>query len=179
MKRLQTIIAIISVLIVAVAVILTAKYCGRAEEETTTTETITTSTEISTTEPITEEITEQTTTDTTTTEKPTETQYTPSPRLEPHTSEDGYVTPEFFRKHGVIYGNGYVFTWYSEKVLPGGGLDIPGRWSDGNYVRDEDGYIVMAHETLPMGTVIDSPFGEGKIYDRCPTPGVVDVYVSF
>ena len=177
MKKLQTAIAIISVLIVAIAVVLTAKYCGRAEEETTTTETSTESTEITTKEPITEEITEQTTTDTTT-KKPVETEYIPSPHLD-NTNEDGYVSPEFFRKHGVIYGNGYTFTWYSEKVLPGGGLNIPGRWSDGNYVRDEDGYIVMAHKTLPMGTVIDSPFGEGKIYDRCPTPGVVDVYVSW
>ena len=175
MKKLQTIIAVISVFIVAIAVILTAKYCGRAEEETTTTETIITSTEISTKEAITEVLTEKTTTDTTTTKKPTETQYMPSP----HLTEDGYVTPEFFRKHGVIYGNGYKYTWYSEKVLPGGALEIPGRWSDGNYVRDEDGYIVMAHESLPMGTVIDSPFGEGKIYDRCPTPGVLDVYTSF
>ena len=176
MKKLQTIIAIISVLIVAVAVVLTAKYCGRAEEETTTTETTTETTEISTTEPITEVLTEKTTTDTTT-EKAVETEY--KPHTEPHTLDNGYVSPAFFREQGIIYGNGYKYTWYSEKVLPGGGLNIPGRWSDGNYVRDEDGYIVMAHETLPMGTVIDSPFGEGKIYDRCPTPGVVDVYVSF
>jgi len=173
MKKLQTAIAILSVLIVAIMVVLTAKYCNQVDYETTTTETSTKSTEICTTEPITEVLTEKTTTDTTTTEKPTETDYMPS------LTEDGYVTPEFFRKHGVIYGNGYKYTWYSEKVLPGGGLDIPGRWSDGNYVRDENGYIVMAHETLPMGTVIDSPLGEGKIYDRCPTPGVVDVYTSF
>ena len=178
MKRLQTAIAIISVLIVAVAVVLTAKYCNQAEDVTTTTETTTKSTETSTTEPITEVLTETETTTTTTTEKAVETKYTPSP----HLTEDGYVTPEFFRKHGVIYGNGYKYTWYSEKVLSGGALHIPDRHSDGYYVRDADEYIVLASpdlQKIPKGTIIETPFGTGKVYDHNENGDSIDVYVSW
>jgi hypothetical protein len=79
----------------------------------------------------------------------------------------------------VIYYNGYIFKYYSEKVLPGEGLKIPGRHSDGNFVRDENGYICVASSDLPKGTVVDTPFGKGKVYDTgCPS-GVIDVYVSW
>lgn len=94
------------------------------------------------------------------------------------TSAQSY-TPEQFRKSGVIYYGGYKYTWYSEKVLPGKGLNIPSRYSDGNFVRDGDGYIVLASSDLSKGTVVDTPFGKGKVYDTgCPS-GVVDVYTSW
>ena len=182
MKQLKTAIAILSVLIVALAVIITAKYCAKIDDtETTTvttTETTTESTETSTTEPILDDSSTETTTDTTTTTELPKSVYIPSP----HLTEDNYITPEFFRQQGVIYGDGYRWTWYSEKVLPGNGLDIPGRHSDGNYVLDENDYIVLASpdlEKLPKGTVIETPFGWGKVYDHCPIPGTVDVYTSF
>ena len=89
------------------------------------------------------------------------------------------MTPQEFRKAGVVYYNGYKFTYYSEKVLPGPGLRIPGRHSDGNFVRDENNYICVACRDLPKGTVIDTPFGKGKVYDVCRDSGVVDVYVSW
>ena len=89
------------------------------------------------------------------------------------------ITPADFRRAGVIYYNGYKFTYYSEKVLPGKGLKIPGRHSDGNFVRDEDNYICVASSDLPKGAVIDTPFGEGKVYDTgCPS-GVIDIYCSW
>ena len=172
MKKLQTAIAILSVLIVAVAVVLTAKYCGRAEEETTTTETATTSTEISTKETITEVLTEKTTTDTTTSKKAVETQYTPK-------TESNSISAGQFKRDGIIYTDEYKFTWYSEKVLPGGGLNIPGRYSDGDYVRDENDYIVLASRDLPKGTIVETPFGDGKVYDVCRDSGTIDVYTSF
>lgn len=84
-----------------------------------------------------------------------------------------------FMFRGVIYWSGYKFTYYSEKVLPGGGLRIPGRHvnADG-YVADEDGYIVLAGEA-PMGTVFETPFGyKGKIYDRGTVGNHLDVYIS-
>lgn len=88
------------------------------------------------------------------------------------------MTPAEFRKAGVIYYNGYKFTYYSEKVLPGKGLNIPGRHSDGDFVRDGDGYICVASSDLPKGTVVDTPFGKGKVYDTgCPS-GTIDIYVS-
>ena len=84
-----------------------------------------------------------------------------------------------FMFRGVIYWSGYKFTYYSEKVLPGGGLRIPGRHvnSDG-YVADEDGYIVLAGDAA-MGTVFETPFGyKGKIYDRGTVGNHLDVYIS-
>lgn len=92
----------------------------------------------------------------------------------------GYVSPSEFRTQGVIYANGIKYTWYSEKVLPGGGLNIPGRHVDGNgYVCDGDGYICVASCDYAQGTVLSTPFGPAKVYDVCPTGGIVDVYVSW
>ena len=88
---------------------------------------------------------------------------------------------EEFKYHGVIYWNDLKWTWYSQKVLPGGGLDIPGRHVDeNNYVCDENDYICLASSDMPKGTVIDTPLGKkGKVYDcGCPS-GVVDVYTNF
>ena len=84
-----------------------------------------------------------------------------------------------FMFRGVVYWNGYKFTYYSEKVLPGGGLRIPGRHvnADG-YVADEDGYIILAGDA-PMGSVFETPFGyKGKIYDRGTSGNHLDVYIS-
>ena len=89
------------------------------------------------------------------------------------------ISPAQFKQDGKIYYNGYYYTYYSEKRLPGTDLNIPGRHSDGNYVRDEEGYIVLASCDLPKGTVIQTPFGAGKVYDYCPTSGTIDVYVSW
>ena len=95
------------------------------------------------------------------------------------TTAAAQYTPQEFRRAGVIYYNGWKFTYYSEKVLPGKGLRIPGRHSDGNFVRDEDNYICVASSDLPKGAVVDTPFGEGKVYDTgCPS-GVIDIYCSW
>lgn len=92
-------------------------------------------------------------------------------------------TPGELRYHGVLYWNDSKWTWYSEKVLPGGGLDIPGRHlDDDGFVCDEDGYICLAADTgyISYGTVIDTPFGRpGKIYDCGCAYGTVDVYVGW
>lgn len=80
---------------------------------------------------------------------------------------------------GVINWGGYKFTYYSQSVLPGGGLSIPGRHvnADG-YVCDGDGYIVLAN-SAPNGTVIATPFGApGKVYDSGTTGNHFDVYTS-
>lgn len=95
------------------------------------------------------------------------------------TTEAVKITPAEFRRAGVIYYNDYIFKYYSEKVLPGEGLKIPGRHSDGNFVRDENGYICVASSDLPKGTVVDTPFGKGKVYDTGCSSGVIDVYVSW
>lgn len=78
---------------------------------------------------------------------------------------------------GVINWEGLKFTYYSQSVLPGGGLSIPGRHVNaGGYVSDGDGYIVMAG-SAPMGTVYNTPFGyPGKIYDRGTVGNHLDIY---
>lgn len=83
-----------------------------------------------------------------------------------------------FMFDGVIRWNGLKFTYYSQQVLPGGGLRIPGRHvnADG-YVADGDGYIVVANDA-PLGTIIDTPFGyKGKVYDRGTVGNHFDVYI--
>lgn len=36
-------------------------------------------------------------------------------------------TWNYFRHMGVIHWGNWTWTWYSQRVLPGGGLHIPGR----------------------------------------------------
>ena len=85
---------------------------------------------------------------------------------------------EQFLFSGAITWSGYRFTYYSERVLPGAGLDIPGRHiSAGGYVSDAEGFIVLAGDA-PKGTVFDTPFGaRGKIYDRGTVGTHLDVYI--
>ena len=93
---------------------------------------------------------------------------------------DCYVSSSDFMVQGVIYENGIKYTWYSENVLPGDGLDIPGRHTDYNgYVCDCDGYICVASCDYSYGTILSTPFGMAKVYDVCPISGIVDVYVSW
>lgn len=83
-----------------------------------------------------------------------------------------------FQFAGAVNWGGYKFTYYSQSVLPGEGLAIPGRHvnADG-YVADGDGYIVLAG-SAEKGTVYDTPFGyQGKIYDRGTVGTHLDVYI--
>lgn len=94
---------------------------------------------------------------------------------------DALYSATQFKVLGVIRWNGWRWTYYSEKVLPGGGLNIPGRHNDSNgYVCDENNYICLSSSTLSNGTVIDTPFGKhGKVYDTGCAADVIDVYVSW
>lgn len=78
--------------------------------------------------------------------------------------------------------SGYSFTYYSEKVLPGKALKIPGRHvDDEGYVVDVNNHICLASDDLPKGTVVSVPFGEGiaVVYDAGSGSGNLDVYVSW
>lgn len=105
----------------------------------------------------------------------TEEVYYEEPYYEPSYS----CSPSELRVMGVIYSGGWRYTWYSENVLPGGGLNIPGRWSDGDFVRDGDGYLCVASSDLAWGTVIDTPWGAAKVYDSGCDSGTIDMYVSW
>lgn len=97
------------------------------------------------------------------------------------TSSSVLYSANKFKNIGVVYWNGWKWTWYSQRVLPGGGLRIPGRHVDNNgYVCDGNNYICLASSTLPYGTVINTPFGkQGKIYDTGCATDTIDVYVDF
>lgn len=101
-------------------------------------------------------------------------------------SDQSYVTNLKF------YGGGsdgtYNYTWYSQNVMPGGGLEMlnsNGRHVDErDFVCDGDGYIAVAMDGVEYGTVIETPWGEAKVYDSqgpegAPYTGDVDVYTNY
>lgn len=96
-------------------------------------------------------------------------------------TSDG-ISAEEFQWLGVIDEGGVRYTWYSQNVLPGGGLtelNENGRHVEGGFVKDGDGYIAVASSDYPKGTVVDTPFGEGKVYDTGCESGKIDVYTNF
>ena len=83
---------------------------------------------------------------------------------------------------GVVYFNGHKETYYSQNVLPGGGLRIPGRHvAEDGTVRDEEGYICVAADWnyLPYGATVLTSLGPAKVYDTGCDYGVVDIYVNW
>lgn len=71
----------------------------------------------------------------------------------------GDYAPSDLQYMGVLNWGGWRWTYYSQRVLPGGGLNIPGRYVDENgFVCDENGYICLASGSLGWGTVVDTPF---------------------
>lgn len=83
------------------------------------------------------------------------------------------------RSAGVVNSHGYRFTWYSQQVLPGGGLNIPGRHVDSRgFVCDGDGYIVAA-TGMGHGTTGSSPWGTWKSYDTGVSGNTVDLYCNW
>ena len=96
--------------------------------------------------------------------------------------EGGVYEADQLRTQGVIYDGDYRYTWYSQRVLPGGGLEIDGRHvSDEGYVVDADERIVVASSDLARGTELDVPFGSGKavVLDTGCASGTIDVYTDF
>ncbi len=80
---------------------------------------------------------------------------------------------------GVNYFNGHKETWYTMREWKGN-LGIPGMYigSDG-IVRDCDGYICVASDDYPKGTIIETSLGTGKVYDCGPGSGIVDIYTDW
>lgn len=86
------------------------------------------------------------------------------------------------KSKGAIYYNGHKETYYSEKVLPGTSLNIPGRHvADDGTIRDGDGYIAVAANTsyLSKGTIVKTSLGPAKVYDSGCSYGVIDIYTSW
>lgn len=96
-------------------------------------------------------------------------------------SSSAAYSPSDLQFSGVLYWGGWRWTWYSEQILPGYGLNIPGRYTDGDgFVCDGDGYICLASSSLSKGTIVDTPFDRaGKVYDCGCASNVLDVYVNW
>ncbi len=86
------------------------------------------------------------------------------------------------RRMDVKEYRGHRETYYSQKVLPGGGLNIPGRHiaKDGT-VRDKNGYIcVAAHgKYLKQGQKVMTSLGPGIVRDTGCSYRTIDVYVNW
>ena len=93
-----------------------------------------------------------------------------------------YASTRLSKNKGAIYFNGHKETYYSQNVLPGASLRIPGRHvaADGT-VRDGDGYISVAANTAYMskGTILITSLGPAKVYDSGCAVGVIDIYVNW
>lgn len=106
----------------------------------------------------------------------------PEPYAEPEPVYDG-ETPDIYTM-GVIDDGERTWTWYSSRTLPGNGLDelnSNGRTTnDEGFVVDGDGYIAVASPwgQDSIGTVIDTPYGPGKIYDS-NEGGSYDLYTCW
>ena len=96
-------------------------------------------------------------------------------------SYSGYSGGTDLQTDGVVYGDdGTRYTWYSQNVLPGGGLDIPGRSvSEEGYVVDGDGNIAVASSDYAYGTELETPWGDAVVYDTGCASGTVDVYTAW
>lgn len=96
-------------------------------------------------------------------------------------SSQALYSASYLKQMGVINWNNYRWTWYSQRVLAGGGLNIPGRHVDENgYVCDVNDRICLASGFTDKGTIVQTPFGkEGCVYDYCATPNTYDVYTDF
>ncbi len=102
--------------------------------------------------------------------------YSSSSSSSSYTTSSGGLT----KYKGVVYYGGHRETYYSQKVLPGGGLNIPGRHvAEDGTIRDSDGYICVASSDLSKGTVVDTSLGQAKVYDSGCASGTVDIYTDW
>ena len=93
-----------------------------------------------------------------------------------------YSSSRLTKSKGAIYYNGHKETYYSQNVLPGYALRIPGRHvAEDGTIRDADGYISVAANTgyLSKGTVLLTSLGPAKVYDSGCAYGVIDIYVNW
>jgi hypothetical protein len=99
----------------------------------------------------------------------------------PASSTSAVYSAYEFQMRGVINWGGWTWTYYSENILPGDGLYLPGRHTDSDgYICDGDGYICLASSSLAWGTVVDTPFGrQGKVYDSGCASHILDVYTNW
>ena len=85
-------------------------------------------------------------------------------------------------RRGAQYFDGHKETYYSENVLPGYSLGIPGRHvADDGTIRDGEGYISVAADPsfMARGSVLMTSLGPAKVYDTGCAYGTIDIYVNW
>lgn len=94
----------------------------------------------------------------------------------------GFGGPEATTLHDLVngqgrtQGDGHTYTYYYDVY---GDLDIPGEYKDADGVSyDQDGYIVVAADGYEYGDVIDTAYGQAKVYDKGSGYGNIDIYVG-
>lgn len=93
-----------------------------------------------------------------------------------------YSSERLSKSKGAHYYNGHKETYYSERVLPGTTLNIPGRHvAEDGTVRDGDGFICVAADPgfMPKGSVLITSLGPAKVYDSGCAYGIIDIYVNW
>lgn len=150
------------------------------EEEVTTECIITTTT--APTEEVTEAISEEPiTADTTLSKELTGDEYFEGVKLQysaPYNITDNKLTAT----KGVVRFNGHKECYYTQTLLPGKGLYLPGRHvAEDGTIRDGDGYICVAANLkfLPRYTKVMTSLGPGKVYDTGCAYGTVDIYTDW
>ncbi len=85
------------------------------------------------------------------------------------------------RRKGVVWYHGHKETYYSQKVLRGGGLRIPGRHvnSSDQTVRDKNNFICVASGKYKKGTIVETSLGVGKVYDSGCARNTIDIYTNW
>lgn len=88
---------------------------------------------------------------------------------------------ERFKILGRVQYGEYTYTWYSQRVLPGGGLNIPERHlNEYGLVVDKDEYVVLASDDFCKGVILNTPIGiKGKVYDTGSGVGNLDIYCDW
>lgn len=93
-----------------------------------------------------------------------------------------YSNERLSTSKGAQYYNGHKETYYSQKVLPGTSLNIPGRHvAEDGTVRDENGFICVAADPgfMPKGSILITSLGPAKVYDCGCAYGIIDIYVNW
>ena len=118
--------------------------------------------------------------------------YTLIEENEPNLVEESYSEPDIptcwqkyscdrFKTLGRVQYGEYTYTWYSQRVLPGGGLNIPERHlNEYGLVVDKDEYVVLASDDFFKSAVLNTPIGiKGKVYDTGSGVGNLDIYCDW
>ena len=93
-----------------------------------------------------------------------------------------YAGTRLTKSKGAQYFNGHKETYYSERVLPGTSLAIPGRHvADDGTIRDGDGFICVAADPgfMAKGSILITSLGPAKVYDCGCAYGIIDIYVNW